>query len=103
MANKRSRHRAEEIRALAAKLADAAILNVPASRARCRAFAARIIELVDEEDADQPPVQSRPSALLDERRRLAEALLGCVEADEQAELNRVFRLSERAELHSSDR
>ena len=95
-----STHRAEEIRAFAAKLADAAILNIPATRARCRAFAERIIELLDEEEVCQRPVQGYAGDLSDGRRRLAEALLGCVEAGEQAELTRLNCLSERVALHA---
>lgn len=87
---------------LARKLEDRLLLDSVASRADCRTLALEIVELLEQGDSDAV-AQPAPGAVLDQEvvARLAEALRTCREATEQAELTRVFTMSERIERQAS--
>jgi ribosomal protein L17 len=94
--NRTSEWRVELIRNLAAKLLDQTVLNTAKSRADCRQTAVELILLLDEEEVVQ---QAQRAAAFDQHDdailRLAEAIRGCRAAGEQAELTRLFTMSER--------
>jgi len=94
--------RHDRLLVLARKLEDRLVLNTAASRADCRALALEIIQLLDDEDSDAI-AQPAPGTALDPEvvARLAEALRTCRDASEQAELTRLFTMSERIERQAS--
>src|SRR5689334_13241235 len=87
--------RISEVRALAAQLSDAMMLNTWRTRAQCRVIMRRVLLLLDEEDAWQLVHQGEQDEELSESaQRLRDALTLCREAGEQLELTRLYVKSE---------
>ena len=99
----RSEQRVDEIRTLAGKLADATVLNTSTNRARCLEFAAQIVTLVNEEETYQRSLDNRgDDQFAAVRQQLADAMRGCIDAGEQAELTRLYVLSEHLQRRSEE-
>lgn len=96
IARSSSAQRIDQLRALARRLEDRLPVNTRTARSDCRTLALQIIELLDIEDrqseSDLP--RSADKALSD---RVRQATGACREASEQAELTRLFVMTESRE------
>jgi hypothetical protein len=96
-----SDERVERIHAIGLKLAELTLLKTARSRARCRELAAEMIALLPRRmlTSGRNPLSTSSRQGFD---RLRAALVGCREAVEQAQLTRLYTMSERMQCKKGD-